>query len=101
MFIVVNLVLRTAYQTAADLHILAVRPQYHRLGLGSRLIRAGLEAADAARSKVYIIASPMGLPLYLRHGWKKLDSIVVDMSKYGGSSVVAEELLLRAVEPGC
>ena len=84
-----------------DLHILAVRPRYHRRGLGSRLIRSGLEAADAARSKIYIIASPMGLPLYRRLGWEKLDEIVVDMRKYGGSGVVVEELLLRAVGSGC
>ena len=80
-----------------DLHILAVRPKYHRLGLGSLLIKAGLEAADAANSKVYIIASPMGLPLYVRHGWMKVDEITVDMGKYGGSSVIVEELLLRAI----
>lgn len=40
----------------------------------------------------------MGLPLYLGHGWQKVDEVVVDMRKYGGSHVVVEELLLR--EPG-
>lgn len=37
----------------------------------------------------------------LRLGWERLGEIVVDMRKYGGSSVVVEELLLSAVGPGC
>lgn len=81
----------------ADLHLLAVRPKFHRLGLGSSLIKDGLDIADAAGSKVYIIASPMGLPLYLRHGWKKVDEVVVDMRTYGGNSVVVEEMLIREI----
>lgn len=83
--------------STADLHLLAIRPKYHRLGLGSSLIKDGLDIADAAGSKVYIIASPMGLPLYLRHGWKRVDGVVVDMRKYGGSSVVVEEMLIREI----
>ena len=81
----------------ADLHILAIRPRVHRLGLGTSLIKDGLNIADAAGSKVYIIASPMGLPLYLRHGWNRVDKVAVDMTKYGGSSMVVEELLIREV----
>ena len=79
------------------MHILTIRPNFHRLGLGTLLIKEGLNAADAAGSKVYIIASPMGLPLYLRHGWKRVDEVAVDMRKYGGSSVVVEEMLLREI----
>ena len=62
------------------------------------LIKAGLETASRRKSKVYIVASPMGLPLYVRHGWKRVDTIIVDMKKYGGSNVVVEEFLLRDFE---
>lgn len=86
------------YDSVTDLHLLAVRPQYHRRGIGSLLIKAGLDVADEAMSKVYVFSTPVGLPLYLRHGWKKVDELVVDMGKYGGSGVIVEEHLVR--EPG-
>lgn len=79
----------------ADLHIFAVRPQYHHRGLNSLLIKTGLDVADEARSELYVCFSSMGLPVYLRHEWKKVDEIVMDMSKYGGSGVVVEEHLVR------
>ena len=78
--------------------MLAVRPQYHRLGLGSSVIKAGLAEADAIGSKVYVIATPMGLPLYKKHGWIKMDEVVVDMRRYGGSDIIIQEALVR--EPG-
>ena len=81
-----------------DLHILAVHPSYHRLGLGTRLIQPGLEAADAAGAQTYIEASPFGLPLYLRHGWKPVDEMVIDMRQYGGDEIVRHQYLMR--EPG-
>lgn len=81
----------------ADLDILAIKPKFHRFGHGSSLIRDGLDIADAAGSKVYTIATSMGLPLYLRHGWKKIDEVAVDMRKYGGSNVVVEEMVLREI----
>ena len=49
--IVAGFTLRLAYRAASDLHILAVRPKFDGLGLGSLLIKAGLEVVDAASSK--------------------------------------------------
>ncbi|KAL9597559.1 MAG: hypothetical protein Q9219_005061 [cf. Caloplaca sp. 3 TL-2023] len=80
------------------LHILIVSPDYQRRGLGSMLIREGLAAADRDNAKAYIEASPKGLQLYLRHGWKVVDRVEVDMTPHRGKGVAVEELLFR--EPG-
>ncbi len=77
------------------LHILAVDPSYQRQGLGSLLIRPGLEAADKAGAQTYIEASPSGLPLYLKHGWEPVDEMVIDMRQYGGHQVEHQKFLMR------
>lgn len=80
------------------LHILIVSPDHQRRGLGTMLIREGLAAADRDNARTYIEASPKGLGLYIRHGWKIIDTIKMDMTPYGGNGMAVEELLIR--EPG-
>ncbi|KAL8708855.1 MAG: hypothetical protein Q9220_006311 [cf. Caloplaca sp. 1 TL-2023] len=84
--------------TIIVLHILMVIPDYQRRGLGAMLIREGLAAADRDEAKCYIEASPAGLELYKRYGWKQVDEIVLDMKPHGGSGMATEVLLIR--EPG-
>lgn len=60
------------------------------------LIRPGLEAADKAGEQTYIEASPSGLGLYLKHGWKPVDEMVIDMRSHGvhGHEAVAHQKFL-------
>jgi len=82
-------------ETHYFMSILAVRPEYQRKGLGSRLLRPVLELADKDRAKTYIQASKEGLGLYLKHGWVEVDEIVMDFSPYGGPEKVRTALLIR------
>ncbi len=59
------------------------------------LIQQGLRAADEAHANTFIEATPMGLPLYKRHGWEEVDELAIDMRKYGGGEVAKEMLLVR------
>ncbi len=59
------------------------------------LIQQGLRAAGEAHAKTFIEATPMGLPLYKRHGWEEVDELAIDMRKYGGGEVAREMLLVR------
>ena len=78
------------------LHILAVSPHHQRKGLGALLIRDGLSLVDKHNARTYIEASPVGLQLYQRHGWKLIDDISIDMTPYGGTGGASEKILMRA-----
>ncbi|KAL8645315.1 MAG: hypothetical protein Q9226_007359 [Calogaya cf. arnoldii] len=80
------------------LHLLIVSPAYQRKGLGTMLIREGLAAADRDNTRTYIEASPMGLGLYKKFGWKEVDEIVIDMTPHGGNGMASEKCLMR--QPG-
>ncbi|CAO1600378.1 hypothetical protein XANCAGTX0491_004069 [Xanthoria calcicola] len=80
------------------LNLLIVLPPYQRRGLGTMLIREGLTAADGDKARTYIEASPKGLGLYQKFGWKQIDDIVIDMRPHGGTGMASEKCLMR--EPG-
>lgn len=83
-----------------DLHILAVLPFHQRQGLGSILIREGLAAADRDSARTYIEASPAGLGLYKRFGWKEVETIHIDMTPHGGTGTATEHCMIREPRAG-
>jgi ribosomal protein S18 acetylase RimI-like enzyme len=55
------------------LWLLGVRPQAQGAGVGSRLLRAGLERADALTLPVFLeTATTRNVALYRRHGFEVL-----------------------------
>ncbi|MDP3852606.1 N-acetyltransferase [Phenylobacterium sp.] len=55
----------------AYLWFLGVRPQAQGLGVGSRLLAAGLQRVDAVGLPAYLeSSSPANVPLYRRHGFE-------------------------------
>ncbi|KAL9065781.1 MAG: hypothetical protein Q9161_008006 [Pseudevernia consocians] len=74
---------------------LAVLPTHQRLGLGSLLIRKGLAAADEVGARTYLESSAVGVPLYLKHGFKQVDEILIDMRPYEGTGIASEKCMMR------
>jgi Sortase and related acyltransferases len=54
--------------------MLGVHPSQEGKGLGSKLLRWGLTRADAEGVEVYLSASPAGRPLYLKYGFREVDT---------------------------
>ncbi|KAK4692536.1 hypothetical protein P7C71_g4688, partial [Lecanoromycetidae sp. Uapishka_2] len=81
-----------------NLDILAVSTNYQRQGLGALLLDEGLAHADKDNAKAYLEASPAGVKLYRKYGWREVDEVLTDLEMYGGSGLHSEICMMR--EPG-
>ncbi|KAF2134666.1 acyl-CoA N-acyltransferase [Dothidotthia symphoricarpi CBS 119687] len=77
------------------LDTLVTLPNHERRGAGSMLVRWGCGKADEAGLEAYLEASPMGAPMYARHGFEKAREVELDLKKYGGNEVLHFILMLR------
>ena len=75
--------------------ILGTRPYYvldtlvtlqahERRGAGSMLVRWGCEKADEVGVEAFLEASPMGAPMYARHGFQPVKEVHLDLRQWGG-----------------
>jgi GNAT superfamily N-acetyltransferase len=80
-------------------HLLVTDPAYQRKGLASKLLKHGLDLADAEDRQAYIEATRMGHPVYLKLGFRDVDSIEVDLRKWGGEGTGRNTIMLREPQP--
>lgn len=84
------------------LSLLVTLPQYQNRGIGSRLIQTGLRQAEQQDGfrrpleHVWLEASAEGYPLYRKFGFRDIDSIVMDLSKYDGMGSSRHICMLRS-----
>ncbi|KAH7091415.1 hypothetical protein FB567DRAFT_518601 [Paraphoma chrysanthemicola] len=82
------------------LDTLVTLPQHERRGAGSMLVRWGCEKADQAGVVAYLEASPVGAPMYARHGFERVTQFELDLRRWGGDEVFQFIPMLRpAKEP--
>lgn len=86
--------------TFPDMSILAVDPAQHRRGIGGMLLEAGLAEVDKAGLNTVIVASDMGLGLYLKHAFVPLDELPVDLDAAGIGHGIAHMKCLRRERRG-
>jgi predicted acetyltransferase len=67
--------------------ILTVMPEAQRRGVSSALLREGLKEADRRGLPAFIEASPVGLGLYKKFGWKEVVKTTVNLKEFGGEDV--------------
>ncbi|KAF2031002.1 hypothetical protein EK21DRAFT_88518 [Setomelanomma holmii] len=77
------------------LDTLVTLPQHERKGAGSMLVRWGCDKADEAGVVAYLEASPVGAPMYARHGFEKVAELEFDLRKWGGEEVMKFIPMLR------
>lgn len=68
------------------LQLLAVRPDYARKGVGTLLLKQGLERVDSHDLPAFIHAGVQAKPLYARHGFEALGEMPCNALDYGGRS---------------
>ncbi|KAI2629339.1 acyl-CoA N-acyltransferase [Hypomontagnella submonticulosa] len=60
------------------LDMLGVRREYQGRGIGKQLLQWGLAKVDDAGVESYLAASPAGAPLYAKHGFELVETILMD-----------------------
>lgn len=63
------------------------------------LVKSGLQFADRLGIKTYVMSEPAGLKLYLRLGFKLVETVSTDYSQYGGTEPTVEYFLIREASP--
>ncbi|PVH98098.1 hypothetical protein DM02DRAFT_673638 [Periconia macrospinosa] len=69
------------------LNWMAVVPEYRRKGIGTMLMKQGIEAADKLNLECWMEASAMGIPLYQHFNFRALSRIDLDNIKENTSDV--------------
>lgn len=77
------------------LHFLATLPEYQGQGHGSAMLKWGIEKADATKSRIYLEATPEGVPIYLKHGWRHVGEFTIDFAEYGGVGAESFYFMMR------
>ncbi|KAF3909933.1 hypothetical protein ABW20_dc0101377 [Dactylellina cionopaga] len=65
------------------LQALVTSPEYQGQGVGSQLVKWGVDRADAAKLACWCHASPAGNQLYLKAGFRELGSNEYDLEEFG------------------
>ena len=86
-------------KTHCLLSVLATLPEYRRKGIGSQLLRRGLEEADEKGYESWINASPQGLALYKRHGWEEVGFVDINIGEWGGKEGIIDRTVCLVRKP--
>lgn len=82
-----------------NMAVLAVLPEWQRMGVGRRLLQWGLRQADERGVECWIDASPFGKGLYEKMGWREVGVFDVDTKEFGveGGEVSRTVHMIRPV----
>ena len=77
------------------LGMLMTHPEHHRRGAGKMLVQQGTAFADDAGLPCYLEGSPAGHRLYLNMGFKDVETLDMDMSKFGSEGIHPHYVMIR------
>lgn len=84
------------------MNVLAILPEYQRLGIRQAMLATVLKQADEVGRKVFIEATPEGASLYQKFGWVECDDrLRFDLVQFdAGEGVLETTLFLMRVQGG-
>jgi GNAT superfamily N-acetyltransferase len=77
------------------LMILVTTPAHRRRGAASLLIEWGTQRADERGLKCVLMASEAGLGAYLKHGFKVVREVEMDLRPYGVEATELRRWMIR------
>jgi Acetyltransferase (GNAT) domain len=73
--------------TQGQRHILCkalfTEPSFQHQGMGNALVKYGNRLADQATLPIFLQGSPLGYPIYAKHGFETVQYLDVDLRKWG------------------
>ncbi|MCJ1433985.1 hypothetical protein MMC27_003350 [Xylographa pallens] len=79
--------------------ILVTVPEWHRRGVGRKLLQRYLDVADEKGWESWIDASPAGMGLYQKLGWEQVGSVTLDLGEFGGEKGLMETTVAMLRKP--
>ena len=79
--------------------ILVTVPEWHRRGVGRKLLRRYLDVADEKEWDSWIDASPAGMGLYQKLGWEQVGGVTIDLGEFGGEKGLMETTVSMLRKP--
>jgi predicted N-acetyltransferase YhbS len=67
-----------------ELEYLAVYPERQGQGIGTALVERGIRKAEELEMPIFVMGFTVSRGLYLRLGFRELESVLQDDSKFGG-----------------
>ncbi|KAI1082213.1 hypothetical protein F5B20DRAFT_532571 [Whalleya microplaca] len=80
-----------------ELEYLAVHPDNRNHGIATLLVESGIAQAEKMGVDIFVLAYKAGLGVYKRTGFKMLDQLIQDDSKYGGKGEYGAYFMEREV----
>jgi ribosomal protein S18 acetylase RimI-like enzyme len=77
------------------LDLLTVDKDHQRMGVGAKLLDAGLADADHMDLPVYLEATAVARELYARSEFKEIGEVRFDLARYGGEGEWTTSIMVR------
>lgn len=79
-----------------ELDYLGVHPEHQHKGIGSILLKSGVEQGSILRLDIYLVAmGSKALAMYLKQRFELLDSLRQDLGPYGRDDVYDTHILIK------
>ncbi|GAB1211219.1 hypothetical protein ATERTT37_000332 [Aspergillus terreus] len=81
------------------LDYLAVHPENKGKGIGTALVESGIQHAEKIGLPIFVLAFKAGRGIYERLGFKEVDRVIQDDTKYGGQGEYGAYFMVYDVRP--
>ena len=78
-----------------ELDTLSTAPEYQRKGLGSMLMKWGIEQLEERSVPSVIVSTEAGKSTYLKHGYETLGTWGIELGNHGGTRRYENSILVR------